>query len=82
MSKLITLLCCAGLAAAQVQPVFRVGTRLVTVDVLVRTDKGAVKSLTKDDFTIQDKGKNQTIAVFAMTEAAGSPGAKPEALPK
>jgi VWFA-related protein len=82
MFKWISLLCCAGLVFAQVQPVYRVGTRLVTVDVLVRTDKGAVKGLTKDDFTIQDKGKNQTIAVFAMTEAAGGPGAKQDALPE
>lgn len=81
MSKWITLLCCAGLAAAQVQPVYRVGARLVTVDVLVRTDKGAVKGLTKDDFTIQDKGKNQPITVFAMTEGAGAAGAKQEPLP-
>jgi VWFA-related protein len=80
-SMWITLLILAGLATAQVQPIFRVGTRLVTVDVLVRTDKGAVKGLTKDDFTLQDKGKTQPIAVFAMTEAGAAPATKPEPLP-
>ena len=61
INPLITLLCFAGFATAQVQPIYRVGTRLVTVDVLVRTDKGAVKGLTKEDFILQDKGKTQQI---------------------
>ena len=80
MFKWLLLPCLAGLAAssvlAQTQPTFRVGTRLVQVDVVVRTDKASVKGLTKDDFTIQDKGKNQTISVFSVTEkgAAGAPG--------
>jgi VWFA-related protein len=58
-------------AAQQVEPVYRTGTQLVQVDVVVRNDKGPIKGLTKDDFTIQDKGKPQTIAVFAMNEQAG-----------
>ncbi len=49
------------------QPTYRVGTRLVQLDVVVRTDKGAVQGLTKDDFTVQDKGKAQNIAVFSVT---------------
>jgi VWFA-related protein len=69
------LLFAAVLAAAQqVEPVYRAGTQLVQVDVVVGNDKGPVKGLTKDDFTIQDKGKPQAIAVFAMNEAGGSTG--------
>jgi VWFA-related protein len=67
-------------AAQQVEPVYRTGTRLVQVDVVVRNDKGPVKGLTKDDFTIQDKGKAQTISVFAMNETRAD-GAKPTPLP-
>jgi VWFA-related protein len=52
----------------------------VQVDVVVRTDKNAVRGLTKDDFTVQDKGKTQNIAVFAVTEKAGA-GAKGPVLP-
>jgi VWFA-related protein len=54
------------------QPVFRVGSKLVQVDVVVRTDKGAVKGLTKDDFTIQDKGRIRPLAVFGVTEKAAA----------
>lgn len=73
MPKWSSLPCLAGLAVAQIavaqiQPTFRVGTRLVQVDVVVRTDKAAVRGLTKDDFSIQDKGKPQNIAVFSTTD--------------
>jgi len=61
--------CFAGLAVAQVQPTFQVGTRLVQLDVVVLNDKTPVRGLTKDDFTVQDKGKPQNIAVFSATEA-------------
>ena len=47
--------CFAGLAIGQVQPTFRVGTRLVQLDVVVLNDKTPVRGLTKDDFTLQDK---------------------------
>ncbi len=39
---------------AQEQSVFRVGTRLVEVDVVVRNKNGPVTGLTKDDFTVFD----------------------------
>jgi VWFA-related protein len=82
MLKWIALLCAAALALAQTMPTFQVGTRLVTVDVQVRGDKGgAVKGLTKEDFTLQDKGKPQTIAVFAVTDTSTAPTAKTEPLP-
>ncbi len=71
-SRRSLLLCAAALAAAQ--PTYRTGSQLVEVDVVVHTDKGAVKGLTKDDFTIQDKGKPQTIAVFAETDRGSTAG--------
>jgi VWFA-related protein len=43
-----------GLAAALGQSVFRSGTRLVEVDVVVRDKNGPVTGLTKDDFALYD----------------------------
>jgi VWFA-related protein len=81
MSKWFLLPCLAGLAIAQtsspVQPTFRVGTRLVQLDVVVLNDKTPVRDLTKDDFTVQDKGKTQNIAVFSVTEAHKAPKMDP-----
>lgn len=82
MSLHTLLLCAAVIAAAQqVEPVYRTGAQLVQVDVVVRNDKGLVKGLTKDDFTIQDKGKAQTIALFAMNEKGAAPASNPTPLP-
>lgn len=81
MSRRMLLLFAAVFAAAQqVEPVYRTGTQLVQVDVVVGNDKGPVKGLTKDDFTLLDKGKPQTIAVFAMNER-GADTAKAAPLP-
>lgn len=75
MSRHTLLLCAAVVSAAQqVEPVYRAGTQLVQIDVVAQTDKGPIKGLTKDDFTIQDKGKPQTIAVFAMNERGADTG--------
>ena len=47
-------LCATALVLGQSTPTFQVGTRLVTVDVAVVSDKGAaVRGLTKEDFTLQ-----------------------------
>jgi VWFA-related protein len=46
------------------------------VDVVVRNKTGAVTGLTKDDFTLLDKGKPQNIQVFAAT-ATRDEGDKP-----
>src|ERR1035438_3298174 len=59
--------CLAVCCFAQQQPEFRAGTRLVQVDVVVRDSHGPVTGLTKDDFSLFDKGKPQTISVFAVT---------------
>lgn len=78
MSCRVLLLCAAAVAAAQqVEPVYRAGTQLVQVDVEVRNDKGPVRGLTKDDFTLQDKGKPQNISLFAMNETGEGPKADP-----
>ena len=83
MSKWLSLSCLAGLALAQtgapVQPTFRVGTRLVQLDVVVLNDKTPVRELTKDDFTVKDKGKPENIAVFSVSEAHKA--AKADSLP-
>jgi VWFA-related protein len=44
--------------------IFRSGTRLVEVDVVVRSKEGPVRGLTRDDFTVFDQGKRQPVAVF------------------
>jgi VWFA-related protein len=43
---------------------FHAGTRLVEVEVVVRSRSGPVTGLSKDDFTILDRGKPQRIDVF------------------
>ena len=67
------------LACAQDQPVIRVGTRLVEVDVVVRDKKGPVAAdLTGGDFSLFDQSKPQRIAVFSLTtgtQFAGQAGA-------
>ena len=60
--------------AAQTQPIFRTGSRLIQVDVVVQNNKGAVRGLTKDDFTLLDRGKTQPIAMFAVTDSQAKAG--------
>jgi len=49
------------------QPVFRSGTQLVHVDVVVRDSKGeAVKGLTQNDFEVLEDGKPEQISTFAF----------------
>jgi VWFA-related protein len=66
----ILLLGLPFLAVAQEpdQPVFRVGTRLVQVDVVVRTQAGPVRGLSREDFEVFDNGRLQQIAVFSVRE--------------
>jgi len=73
MFRWITLLGLAGLMTAQEPSSFRVNTRLVEVDVVVRSHDQAVTGLTKDDFHILDNGKPQNIATFSVRSSA-SPG--------
>src|SRR3984957_3343880 len=76
--------------------IFRSGTRLVEVDVVVRDRNGPVKGLTKDDFTLFDckasersvprpfspcKGKRQPLDVFREVDTLTSPGTAPPLTP-
>ena len=70
---------CVGLIAQENQPVIRVTTRLVQVNVVVHDRKGEpVAGLTKDDFVLFDKGKEQNIGFFLMD----SKRAQPNPIPK
>jgi VWFA-related protein len=65
MSRWFGILCVAVCALAQQEPQFRVGARLVQVDVVVRDGHGPVTGLTKGDFELFDKGKPQELSLFA-----------------
>jgi VWFA-related protein len=74
----------AGAARAGLPPqqppetaTFHAGTRLVEVEVVVRDKNGPVKDLTKEDFSVLDAGKPQTIAVFRS--GSSNDGAAPTA---
>jgi len=70
----ITLIGLAGLMAAQEPSSFRVNTRLVEVDVVVRSKGSAVTGLTKDDFRILDNGRPQNITTFSIRSSANPKG--------
>ncbi|MEI9811177.1 MAG: VWA domain-containing protein [Acidobacteriota bacterium] len=77
MRRALALLCISVCTFAQDEPVFRSGTRLVQVDVVVRTKKGAIGGLTKDQFKLFDNGKPQVISTFVAPPERG----KAEPLP-
>lgn len=89
--RLFAVVSAAGLLAfaqqtrppQQTQPVFRGGVDLVQVDVVVvDADGQPVKGLTKDDFTLFDRGIKQDIAVFAAkTHEHPPPAPFPAPLP-
>jgi Ca-activated chloride channel homolog len=55
-----------GVAAARQEPTFRAGNRTVAVYATVTSADGRlVPNLTRDAFTILDKGKRQTLTLFA-----------------
>jgi VWFA-related protein len=62
----------AGRDQSSVEGTFRINTRLVEVDVVVHDKNGAVAGLTKNDFTVLDRGKAQKIAVFNAISAGRS----------
>jgi VWFA-related protein len=79
--KLVAALVTASALLAQApqsnQPTIRVTTRLVEVNVIARAKNASVRDLTKDDFTITDKGKPQKIAFFSVNSVSRQP--KPSA---
>jgi VWFA-related protein len=61
-------------AAQQRPPVFRMNTQEVSVDVIVRDDKGAVvRGLKQEDFEITEDGKAQDIRSFSFQEIKDRP---------
>ncbi len=76
----LIILMLALMLNAQEQPVaptntIHVNTRLVEVEVVVRGKSGPVSGLTKQDFTLLDKGKPQEIAVFSVKSKSNSAAA-------
>jgi VWFA-related protein len=59
-------------------PVYRGGTELVLVNVVVRDKSGTVvRGLTRDDFTVAEDNKLQTITSFDFEELDRAPAAAP-----
>jgi VWFA-related protein len=80
MLRWIALIGLAGLMTAQEPSSFRVNTRLVEVDVVVRSKDHPVTGLTKDDFRILDNGRPQTIATFSVRSSSPKGKAAPAPL--
>ena len=70
MSFMVTLVVAASALGAQQQaPVFRAKTELLQLDVTVLDKKGVpVRGLTKDDFTLLEDNKPQTIQGFTAVD--------------
>jgi VWFA-related protein len=61
---------------AQAPPVFRSGTHLVQVNVVVHDKRGEpIADLKKEDFTLFERGKTQEIGFFSVDTAGPSPKA-------
>ena len=69
---LIILPMCISAQDTSQLPTIRVSTRLVQVGVIVRDKNGPVENLTKNDFTVLDRGKPQTISIFTVNAAASA----------
>lgn len=64
---LVTLISAALIARQQPPPVFRAGTDLVEVDVVVRDGDGKfVSDLSADDFVVEESGQPQPIQAFYL----------------
>src|ERR1700704_4237347 len=62
-----------SLPRAEQRSVFRSGTELVRVNVVVRDKSGAVvRNLSRDDFTVTEDDKPQTITSFDFEQLAPS----------
>ena len=83
-------LCCSLLVSGEPTPkpqqasapAIQVTTRLVQIDVIVRDKNGPVANLTKDDFSVFDRGKQQKISFFSLDSAKDSAQSEPEPLPQ
>jgi VWFA-related protein len=79
-SAAATLLVFLSVAQSQ-EPLIRVTTRMVEVNVVVRDKGGPVRGLTRDDFVLFDKGKPQPVAAFSSVELRAHFGDAPAAPP-
>jgi VWFA-related protein len=75
--RTLTIVMVCALSILAQEPVIHVTTRMVEVNVIVRDRHGPVAGLTKDDFTIFDKGKPQKIAFFSANSTRHAPAAGP-----
>ena len=76
--SMIFMFCALGLLARQKPPIFRARTDLMQLDVTVLDQKGQpVRGLTKEDFTLLEDNKLQTIEAFSAVDlpdrVAGAP---------
>lgn len=61
-------------AQQDAQPVFRAGASVVSVDVVVRDESGAiVRGLTAADFTVLEDGRPQQVQTFSFEEIVAAP---------
>lgn len=58
---------CGFVLAGALQSTFRTETHLVQINVVVHDKTGPVANLTKNDFSLTDRGKPRPISVFSMT---------------
>ena len=63
---LLALVLAAIAQNAPQPPTISVSTRLVQVDVIVHDKNGPIADLTKDDFVVFDRGKQQQLSVFSV----------------
>jgi VWFA-related protein len=56
-------------------PPIHVTTHLVQIGIIVRDKNGPVANLTKDDFSVFDRGKAQKISVFSVESSGSAPPA-------
>jgi VWFA-related protein len=73
----LTVVAAQGLAPGQQppRPLFRSGVDLVSVSVVVRDrDGNLVRGLTRDDFTVTEDGRAQSISTFDFEELDARPG--------
>ena len=78
-SAISFLVAAASLAQDPLPPIIRVTTRLVQLSVIVHDRKGQpVSDLKKEDFKLFDRGKEQTVATFALdvSDASSKPAPK------
>src|ERR1022692_2662675 len=76
----VAVFACAQQTGSSDVPVIRTTTRLVEVGVTVHDKHGPVTGLTKDDFSILDRGKPQVVSTFSAGTIS-SPSSQEPPLP-